>query len=609
MWILLSSAIMKNMKILILLCTSYAVICMLHWPIGFTLFTQLSNLFAAAVVGAQLYEAKKQRQEPRTSHGTFRQNGRCHAVLHNIKFTAVLSIFVTFLVYLLALARLQPGGVIAAYMQDHGASLCMHLINPMLMLADFYKNEVREEYGRNVIWYGLIPPAIYLFFIFLLGACGVRWYGGTMSAPYPFLNTLAPAGWFGFRPGTADWTTLGIGVAYSVVLLALLVWGLSCLQYFMAETVRKRTAFLKKEKSFRYDMAVLMKGVKMIMRVLGVLILVCLAVTAVFAAVYRKAASAIWHNWTAGRISVPETDEWTGGTSYLQIPYAEESENQYLDLYVPDMENGERPQLYVIIHGGGFVANDSQSKQAKLMYRYFRDQGYACATINYRLAQEQPFPAAIQDCKAAIRFLRAHADEYGYTAEKVAVFGESAGGFLAIMCSVTNDTEFNELSFIGQDMLGDVTSRVDVLVDYYGLADSRTLEEEWSQLGIPGIVRRIANSWIEGDVLQGYEDIHSYWLRKNISEMTAEEYAKSDPYAYIAENDLSYMKSWIVHGDADITVPYLQSVNLTAKLAEEYGEDAVSFQLVSGMGHASDPLYSDDMLAKLKEYLERNLTE
>ena len=53
---------------------------------------------------------------------------------------------------------------------------------------------------------------------------------------------------------------------------------------------------------------------------------------------------------------------------------------------------------------GGFVYNDSQSRQAQLMYRYFRDHGYACASVNYRLAQEAAFPAGVEDVKSAIRF-------------------------------------------------------------------------------------------------------------------------------------------------------------------------------------------------------------
>ena len=342
-------------------------------------------------------------------------------------------------------------------------------------------------------------------------------------------------------------------------------------------------------------------------RIIGIILSVLVIAAVIIAAVWHKAAYAVFKNLTVEKYDMDQSADWDGGKSYMKVPYAEDSENQYLDLYVPDTADGTLPQLYVIIHGGGFIANDSQSRQAQLMYRYFRDHGYACATINYRLAQEAPFPGALCDCKAAIRFLRAHAAEYGYDAEKIPVFGESAGGYLAIMCSVTNDDEFNDIAFIDQDELGDFTSRVDLLVDYYGICNERKTAEQWKQLGIPDLVFNIANSWISGDTLQGFENIHSFWYRKNVSEMTDEEFAVTSAEHYIAENDLSGMAAWIMHGDCDITVPYLQSVDLAAVLGKELGADNVSYHLIPGMGHASDPLYSDELLGELDAFMKEKL--
>ena len=162
-------------------------------------------------------------------------------------------------------------------------------------------------------------------------------------------------------------------------------------------------------------------------RIIGILLAVLVIAAVIIAAVWHKASYAVFNIMTVEKYDMDQSADWDGGKSYMKVPYAEVSENQYLDLYVPDTADGTLPQLYVIIHGGGFIANDSQSRQAQLMYRYFRDHGYACATINYRLAQEAPFPGALCDCKTAIRFLRAHAAEYGYDAEKIPVFGESAG--------------------------------------------------------------------------------------------------------------------------------------------------------------------------------------
>ena len=189
------------LKILVLLSTGYAIIRMLHWPIGFTFFTQLSNLYAAAVVLLQLLSSRE------------------HRVL---KYTAAVSIFITFLVFLVVLAPLVPGGIAAAYRQDHYASLCLHLITPTLTVADFFLNDADRIWEKKHIFAALVPPCIYLIFILVLGRLGVRWGAGNMTAPYLFLNYAAPAGWFGFMPQTASYTTLGIGVFYCILAMLLL---------------------------------------------------------------------------------------------------------------------------------------------------------------------------------------------------------------------------------------------------------------------------------------------------------------------------------------------------------------------------------------------------
>jgi hypothetical protein len=203
-----------------LIVTVYATICMLHWPIGFTFFTQLSNLFAAGVAAFQLaLDGKCQ--------------GKAARCLHTLKYMSALSIFVTFLVFLTALSTVDPNGIVAAYLQDHGASLCMHLINPTLVVADFYLHDARTPYSRKHILYGLVPLGLYLLFVLAAGALGLRW-PREMGAPYPFLNYLAPAGWFGFRPDTFSQTTFGIGVFYTILVMLLLCMILSALQWKLA---------------------------------------------------------------------------------------------------------------------------------------------------------------------------------------------------------------------------------------------------------------------------------------------------------------------------------------------------------------------------------------
>lgn len=109
------------------------------------------------------------------------------------------------------------------------------------------------------------------------------------------------------------------------------------------------------------------------------------------------------------------------------------SASHAMDLYFPAGEHEKLP-LIVWIHGGAWSGGDKEpSPMMPLLV-----QGFAIAGINYRLAPDYKFPAQIHDCKAAIRFLRKHADEYGFDKNRIGVFGISAGGHLAALMGATN---------------------------------------------------------------------------------------------------------------------------------------------------------------------------
>jgi acetyl esterase/lipase len=325
--------------------------------------------------------------------------------------------------------------------------------------------------------------------------------------------------------------------------------------------------------------------------------------TILFGIIYinKKLVHVIVKNIFAGSISLDDSENWMGGKSYEDLKYAETSKSQYMNLYVPD---GLDPMpLIILVHGGGFVYNDCESRQAQFMYRYFRDQGYACASINYRLSGEAGFPAAIEDVKAAVRFLRANAGQYGYDPEKFVIWGESAGGYLATMAAVT-DEEFSDLPFIGEDKLSSkVSGEVSALVNFYGVIDFDYMEEDFKNAGIPSWVRVIANYPLNRN-LKGYQSIEDYWLRKSIDGMTKEELQLISPRYYLEKNYNCGLKVLIQHGDVDITVPYLQSERLADTFTEVLGQEKVTYQLIPGYKHGDDKYYSDKELGRVKAYLD-----
>src|SRR5207245_9553614 len=101
---------------------------------------------------------------------------------------------------------------------------------------------------------------------------------------------------------------------------------------------------------------------------------------------------------------------------------------QNLDIYVPKEVKGKLPVI-VAIHGGGWTGGDKRNPFVVPLVK----EGYAIVSINYRLSQVAKFPAQIQDCKAAIRWVRANAEKYHFDADHVGVWGDSAGGHLVAL--------------------------------------------------------------------------------------------------------------------------------------------------------------------------------
>ena len=123
----------------------------------------------------------------------------------------------------------------------------------------------------------------------------------------------------------------------------------------------------------------------------------------------------------------------------LDLTYAKYGDRTLeMDLFRPKEVWGELPAI-VCIHGGGW-AKGNRTSHAKIA-QALATRGYVASTISYRLSGEAPFPAAIQDCKAAVRFLRANAKELGIDAAKIGAIGLSAGGHLTALLATSQGVE------------------------------------------------------------------------------------------------------------------------------------------------------------------------
>lgn len=132
------------------------------------------------------------------------------------------------------------------------------------------------------------------------------------------------------------------------------------------------------------------------------------------------------------------------------------------DLILPEGAPEDIP-LLVWIHGGGWCSGE---KRIFNEFERFVHRGYGVLSIAYRFTQEAPFPAQLMDCKFAVRWARAHAEKYGYNAEKILVGGSSAGGHLASLMGLTNDDpRYDEGEYLTY------SSRVQAVMDAFGPAD------------------------------------------------------------------------------------------------------------------------------------------
>jgi len=166
-------------------------------------------------------------------------------------------------------------------------------------------------------------------------------------------------------------------------------------------------------------------------------------------------------------LAEPDVPKSAQPANYPNLQFAEVAGRKLLlDLVVP--ASAEKPPLVVIIHGGGWRSGRRNEESGDAVANALVAHGFATARIDYRKSDEAVFPAQLFDCKGAVRWLKAHADRYGYDPQRVALFGQSAGGHLTVLIATTpNDAKLE--GDVGGHL--DHSSTVQAVVDLYGPTD------------------------------------------------------------------------------------------------------------------------------------------
>lgn len=271
---------------------------------------------------------------------------------------------------------------------------------------------------------------------------------------------------------------------------------------------------------------------------------------------------------------------------YIDIPYANLSNSQKLDIYLPDTGNGPFPVI-IAVHGGSFMIGDKEDQQITPMLEGVK-HGYAVVAINYRLSGEAKFPAAINDVKAAIRWVKANAKQYKLDESKIALWGNSAGANLAALAGVTSEVKEPDDSTLGNSNKSNI---VHAVIDWFGPIDFLTIDSQFNA------------SKMGGAHHSDEESPESKYFGQKITEIP-ELVEKSNPENYITPDDPPF---FIQHGSDDELVPVEQSISFADKLKNVLGDDKVNFEIIEGAKHGYTKYETKENMDKVFAFLDKYL--
>ncbi|HWE01166.1 MAG TPA: alpha/beta hydrolase [Tepidisphaeraceae bacterium] len=259
------------------------------------------------------------------------------------------------------------------------------------------------------------------------------------------------------------------------------------------------------------------------------------------------------------------------------LEYADvDGKSLLLDLYLPDPTDKPAPVI-LYVHGGAWSGGDKHDRTAVALVAH----GYAVASIDYRLSQEAIFPAQIEDCKTAVRWLRAHARFYGLDGAHIGAWGSSAGGHLVALLGTTGGVADLE----GPAGNLDQSSRVQAVCDWFGPTDFLKFAEQAKEAGIAGQPDspKSPMSRLIGGPIQENKD----------------KTEKANPIAYVNKDCPPFL---IMHGANDPLVPVAQSEILRDAL-EKAGVE-VKLEVIPGAGHG---LGGRAVLASVEAFFDKHL--
>jgi acetyl esterase/lipase len=261
-----------------------------------------------------------------------------------------------------------------------------------------------------------------------------------------------------------------------------------------------------------------------------------------------------------------------------------------MDIYLPNDGQGPFPVI-VDIYGGGLIFGDKSSHKLEPALRML-DKGYAVVSVDYSLIHQKDFPFQIYEIKAALRFLRAHADEYQLDMDHVALMGESSGAHLAVMTGVSASVDALQNPFMGDN--NNQPETVNAIIAMYG---PYAFDQFVSQFEESGVTPKYAETGTA-------ESFEGQMFNKQAPKDVPQRVKNYNPEMYFNDQMPPILA---FAGTADAVVPYQQTVNMIDAARQYVPEEKAVLHLVEGTGHGPasymTPEFTDEKIAFLEKWL------
>lgn len=274
------------------------------------------------------------------------------------------------------------------------------------------------------------------------------------------------------------------------------------------------------------------------------------------------------------------------GVVYSQITTPRANRPLNMTLLVPRTK--ELKGAIVYFPGGGFMSADYEKYIEMRMA--LAKAGFVVASAEYRTVPDK-FPALVVDGKAAVRYLRAHAEQFGIDTTRIGVLGDSAGGYVSQMLGTTNgETQFDKGDFLY------VSSDVQAAATIYGISNLLNIGEGYSEA-----IQRVHASPAVTEALLVHGTAFASFPGKSIMD-DIEKTLWASPMGHIKENMPPFL---IMHGTADKLVSPVQSEQLYEALAAK--NNMVDYIVVEGAGHGDLVWYQQPVINRVVEWFKKNI--